>query len=189
MATIMTVGEHDTIEHLCRSHRLDPNAETLVIGTFNPLHPENKAEFFYGRGRNYLWRLLPISLGEAIDLKDAPVEDKKSFMRRHRVDFIDIIASAKVPPRWKINFADRELNNNCGLNWRAIAEETVALPLRRVLFTRKSFNDVTKMRDRVTTLVAHFAERGVQVCFLPTPARYYSAKKQQDWNSIIRPLL
>ena len=185
----MTTSDHDTIQHLCRSHRLDPKAKTLVVGTFSPEHPKNGADFFYGRGRNYLWRLLPISLGEAIDLKDAPVEDKKRFMRRHKVDFIDLIASATVPPRWKINFADRELNNNCGLSWRGIAEETASLPLQRVLFTRKSFNDVTKMRDRVVALVAHFAERGVQVCFLPTPARFYSARKQQEWNSIIGPLL
>jgi len=110
-------------------------------------------------------------------------------MKRHTVDFIDLITSATVPPRWKINFRDGDLNNNCDLKWRDIEGETVALPLRRVLFTRKSFNDVARMRGRVATLIEHFAERSVRVGFLPTPGRYYNAKKQQDWNDVIRPLL
>ena len=43
----------------------------VIIGTFNPDVEENKAEFFYGRSRNYFWNLLPKVFGyEPLKEKD-----------------------------------------------------------------------------------------------------------------------
>lgn len=172
----------ERIEHLCSDHKIDPETETLMIGTFNPRYPGNKADFFYGRGKNYLWRLLPNSFGEAIDLKAAPLPIKKEFMKRHKVDFIDLISSASIKPGWKLNFQDRDLNDNCELEWRVIETETATIPLKRALFTRKAFNDVPKMRDRVNALTSYFSGRGVKVGFLPTPSRFYNDDKQREWT-------
>ena len=44
-------------------HQISPQTETLILGTFNPETPDNETEFFYGRRRNYLWRLLPSAYG------------------------------------------------------------------------------------------------------------------------------
>jgi G:T/U-mismatch repair DNA glycosylase len=35
----------------------------LIIGTFNPATYKNQADFFYSRGKNYFWRLLPVAFG------------------------------------------------------------------------------------------------------------------------------
>jgi G:T/U-mismatch repair DNA glycosylase len=56
------------IRHRLLEHEINPETETLVIGTFNPDTTDNKADFFYGRGRNYLWSLLSSAFGSD-DLK------------------------------------------------------------------------------------------------------------------------
>ena len=43
---------------------IDAATEILIVGTFNPDTDKNPAEIFYGRSRNFLWKLLPIALGQ-----------------------------------------------------------------------------------------------------------------------------
>ena len=52
------------IKHRFVDHKIDVNTEILVVGTFNPETPENIADFFYGRQRNFLWTLMPTAFGE-----------------------------------------------------------------------------------------------------------------------------
>lgn len=52
------------IGHKFIDHQLNPNTMVLIVGTFNPNVNNNEADFFYGRNRNYLWRLLPIAFGQ-----------------------------------------------------------------------------------------------------------------------------
>ena len=49
----------------------------LIIGTFNPDVTCNDAEFFYGRAKNFFWRLLPEVFGEE-SLK-GDVQKQKEF--------------------------------------------------------------------------------------------------------------
>ena len=58
------------IKHLLLDYKINPETETLIIGTFNPDTPENDADFFYGRSRNFLWKMLPTAFEEE-DLKKA----------------------------------------------------------------------------------------------------------------------
>ena len=55
-------GHHN---HLNGNNGLLPNWEvnTLIIGTFNPSNnwvPNNAANYYYGRPRNYFWKILGI---------------------------------------------------------------------------------------------------------------------------------
>mgnify|MGYP000203195880 CR=1 FL=1 len=54
-----------TIKHKFLDHNINPKAEMLFLGTFNPETENNDADFFYGRSRNYLWKLLPLAIGRA----------------------------------------------------------------------------------------------------------------------------
>ena len=83
------------LQHKFLSHQINPLTETLIIGTFNPMGSENKAEFFYGRGHNFLWRLLPNAFNEP-DLKRKPIEEKLAFIKKFKIDFIDLIAEVDV---------------------------------------------------------------------------------------------
>ncbi len=83
------------ISHKFIGHQINPNTETLIVGTFNPDTDKNSAEFFYGRSRNYLWSLLPIAF-QSPDLKHATKSEKLDFMSLHSVDFIDLISKVEV---------------------------------------------------------------------------------------------
>jgi len=83
------------VNHISSSRKIDPNTEILIIGTFNPNTPKNPADFFYGRRQNFLWRLLPLALGEN-DLKKSTREEKISFIQKHKIDFTDLIDALEV---------------------------------------------------------------------------------------------
>jgi hypothetical protein len=57
-------GKKICVQHKFANHRLNPAAETIILGTFNPGHDANKARFFYSSPRNQLWSLLPRAFGE-----------------------------------------------------------------------------------------------------------------------------
>ena len=52
--------------------------KTVIIGTFNPDVPCNKAELFYGRAQNHFWTLLPKVFGKK-SLK-GDVQKQKEFL-------------------------------------------------------------------------------------------------------------
>ena len=59
----------------------------VIIGTFNPDVEENKAEFFYGRSRNYFWNLLPKVFGYE-PLKEKDIEEKIKFSYSEHLGYI-----------------------------------------------------------------------------------------------------
>ncbi len=84
------------VKHRFQSHSIHPATETLIVGTFNPEAEANEADFFYGRSRNFLWRLLPTALGSE-DLKGRLKEEKVNFIRQQlHVNGLDADAAAHV---------------------------------------------------------------------------------------------
>ena len=61
----------ETVYHKFKDHKIQDDTQLLVIGTFNPDVKGNSADFFYGRPRNYLWKLLPLCFGYE-NLKEKP---------------------------------------------------------------------------------------------------------------------
>jgi hypothetical protein len=68
------------VKHGFLDHKIDPAAETIIIGTFNP-GSLCDISFFYSGARNRLWRLLPNAFGER-DLRQASRDEKIEFCRR-----------------------------------------------------------------------------------------------------------
>lgn len=71
------------------------NSSTLVIGTFNPQNafcPNNIAEFFYQRPRNYFWRVLPLIAGED-SIENNDTEAQLNFLHKHEIGITDILVS------------------------------------------------------------------------------------------------
>jgi len=69
------------IKHKFSGHKIQKDTEILIIGTFNPDTEGNDAEFFYGRSRNYLWKILPLCIGNE-DLKGKPFDEKLRFIKK-----------------------------------------------------------------------------------------------------------
>ncbi len=173
-----------TLKHRMSHHRLNPETETLIIGTFNPDTPDNKAEFFYGRSRNFLWRLLPVAFGEE-DLKGADKSLKRDFMERMKIDLIDIIEEVQVEPGHETNYMDSYLDK-LEIKWRNLIPEINKLQhLRKICFTRKTFSDIPNIKKEIMKIRDLCIRRGIYFKALATPSRIYSEAKQQEWSDFL----
>lgn len=167
------------------SQVINPATETLIIGTFNPAAASNPAETFYGRGRNFMWRLLPTAYGES-NLKDASVEMKISFITRCKIAFIDLISEIEVEEGQEVNYSDHYLDTR-PIIWTHVIEVIDNLPdLKRVCFSRRTFSGIPNMAQRVNEIALHCKKKGLHFQLLTTPARFYSEAKQIEWSNFLR---
>ena len=170
------------IKHKYLTHKINPATEFLIIGTFNPDTKENPAEFFYGRSRNYLWRLLPTAFAET-DLKDKSKNDKLNFIHKRKIDFIDLISEVEVED--ETNYYDGYIDSRVS-KWHGITNEITKLKgIKRVCFSRKSFSDIPQMKKRIENIRNFCEDNKINFRFLVTPARFYSADKQKEWTHFL----
>jgi len=167
------------IRHRFINHKINPKTEILIIGTFNPDTPENIADFFYGRQRNFLWTLLPTSLGEE-SLKGKPRDEKLRFINRFKIDFIDLISEVDVEE--VANYYDAYIDNKVSI-WRDVVMELERLPnIKRIALTRKTFTDIPNMKVEIEKIRLFCVEKNIVFEYLPTPARFYNNDKQGKWT-------
>ena len=169
------------IKHRFINHQIDPNTETLIIGTFNPDIQENPAEFFYGRNKNYLWTLLPTAFEES-NLKGKTKLEKIAFIKKHKIDFIDLISEIEVQDNEKLNYTDTLIDGKVS-EWTKIIEAISKLQhLKRIGFTRRTFARVPNIQQQIEEVKQHADEKGILFQFLTTPARFYNQQKQEEWG-------
>jgi G:T/U-mismatch repair DNA glycosylase len=172
------------VKHKFLDHQINPNTETFIIGTFNPDTDSNQAEFFYGRGRNYLWRLLPVAFQEA-DLQGANKLDKLEFITKNKIDFIDLISEVEVEEGQEANYYDGYIDKR-KIKWREIISEIDQLKnLKRVCFTRKTFSDIQNMKKQIEVIKEHCKKKNIHFQEMITPARFYNEGKQIEWTNFI----
>lgn len=173
-----------TVQHRFLNHQINPETEMLIIGTFNPETPDNDAEFFYGRSRNYLWRLLPSAFGET-DLKGASKKEKLEFIKQYKINLIDLIEEIQVEEGQDANYYDGYIDNKV-TRWRNIIGIIDTLPnLKRVCFTRKTFSDIPDMKKQLDAIQKHCDNKGIPFKALTTPARFYREDKQTEWTNFL----
>lgn len=171
-----------TIQHKFLSHKINPHTETLIIGTFNPFSSNNKAEFFYGRERNFLWRLLPKAFGDN-DLKAHSIQEKIDFIKKRKIDFIDLISEINVAEGEENNYDDSYIDDKV-ISWRNIKLEIDKLSnLKKVCFTRKTFSGIPKMKIKIEEIQTYCESKNIRFQFLITPARNYTSRKQIIWTN------
>ncbi len=168
-----------SVKHRFIDHSINPLTEILVIGTFNPDTKDNKADFFYGRGRNHLWTLIPRAFGHP-SLKGKEKSEKMNFIKYQKIDFIDLIA--QVEAEEESNYDDRYIDNKV-TEWRNVKAELDRLKnLRKVCLTRKTLTDIPNMRIKVNELAEYCERRNISFQLLTTPARFYRNDKQEEWS-------
>lgn len=172
------------IKHKFIDHKINPDTECLIVGTFNPDVEGNEATFFYGRQRNSLWKLLPIAYGEE-SLKQASLEEKIEFMKKHHVDFIDLIAEIEVEVGQEHNYDDKYIDSRVKV-WTKIEDVIESLRnLKMVCITRKTFTSIPNLRKSVEKLQQLCADKSITSNCMITPSRFYNQQKQDEWNYII----
>lgn len=170
------------VRHRFLNHTIDPETEILIIGTFNPDTPENEADFFYGRQRNFLWTLVPKSFGDE-SLKNHTKQEKLNYIRRQKIDFIDLICEVDVDE--VSNYDDAYLDSRV-ISWRDVISEIEQLKkLKKVCFSRKSFSGIPNMKEKIEAVRLYCDKSGIRFMYLTTPARFYRADKQEEWTNFL----
>ena len=174
------------LQHRFINHQINDLTEILIIGTFNQDTDENKADFFYGRGRNYLWRILPAVFDEE-DLKKKSKSEKIDFIKNKKIDFIDLISEVDVHE--VANYYDGYLDCRVSI-WRDVISEIRKFKsIKRVCFTRKSFSDIPHIRTKIEEIREYCEKNNIYFQYLTTPARFYNADKQAEWNAFFSSLI
>ena len=170
------------ISHKFRNYQPSKYTETLFLGIFIPDHSE--VDFFYGRSRNFFWHLLPKCWGME-SMLDSPLSGKQQIIASHQIDFADLIEALDVPEGEEDNSDDTFIDSHVE-QWKDIIGLIDSLPnLKNVYFTRKTFNNIPRIRIQVTSISKHCKEKGIRICKLETPARFFSEEKQQQWIDTI----
>lgn len=173
------------IKHRFLHHQINPSTETLIIGTFNPDIRENPAEFFYGRNKNYLWTLLPTAFEES-NLKGKTKPEKIAFIKKHKIDFIDLISEIELQDNEKLNYTDTLIDGKV-TEWTKIIEAISKLQyLKRIGFTRRTFARVPNIQQKIEEVKQHADQEGIIFRFLTTPARFYNQQKQEEWDHFFK---
>lgn len=155
----------------------------VIIGTFNPDIECNDAEFFYGRAKNFFWRLLPEVFGKG-SLK-GDVKGQKEFLKEHDIELSDLIISVEMNPEDRCSYGDDKLTNVITYNTDNIINSLLKGRTKEVYFTRKSFDkSVQNIRDEIYKIKEFCEQNGIKFRFLPTPSRFYSQKKLEEWKSV-----
>lgn len=172
------------VNHRFLTHAINPNTETLIIGSFNPDVEANKADFFYGRSRNFLWRLLPTVFGEE-SMKGAPKDEKLAFIAAHNIDFIDLTKSVNVDEGEEANYLDTYIDFRVA-EWNDVLSVIKALKnLKRVCFTRKTFDRIPNMERQIREIQTYCEASKIHFKCVSTPARFYNSEKQEEWTEFI----
>lgn len=183
-----SVPKKVVVTHKFLSHSIDPETETLIVGTFNPLADGNKADFFYGGHWNQLWDLLPEAFQER-SLREELAGKQKTFCKRWKIDFIDVITKVEVDAGKETSRKDSYIDNKV-VCWRDVTSEIKKLPnLTLVCFTREKFGGTPNIKRKIYEIIDHCQRSKITFKFLvsPSPARRLEKKKkQEEWNRVFR---
>jgi len=170
------------VRHKFRDFKLNSNTQTLIIGTFNPDTIANKATFFYGTGRNYLWRILAQVFGHSEIPRGR--NEQEQFIGLRRIGFIDLISEVVVPRGQENNRDDRYIDAKI-TKWAEVDSEIEKLPsLERVCFSRKTLSGIPNIKAQVE-IVQDSIRDGITFKYLVSPARYFSEEKVNEWRGFL----
>lgn len=169
------------VKHRFLQHYPLIGKKILILGTFNPDLASNKAEFFYGRSKNYFWTLLP-AMFSTPSLKAQSVQDKLSFLQKYEIELSDLILSVNMQKSDLTQYADEKLSNVEQWNTDNIIKTLKKGTTKEVYFTRKTFANVTNIQEQIKKIEAFCIENDLRFRYLPTPSRFVNEHKIQEWK-------
>lgn len=153
----------------------------VIIGTFNPDVPCNKAEFFYGRVQSHFWTLLP-KVFDKESLK-GNVQKQKEFLELYDIELSDLILSVELNEEDICSYGDDKLTNVILYNTDNIIKSLAKGKTKEVYFTRKTFyKSVENIKKEIYKIKEYCEQNSIKFRFLPTPARFYNEKKLEEWR-------
>jgi hypoxanthine-DNA glycosylase len=146
------------------------NSEILILGTFPSLKSfENN--FYYSHPKNQFWEILSIIFN---DKKPNTIEEKKEFLKKHKIALWDSICKAK-----------RKNGNSRDDNLEVIEPCNIKELLKKHPNIKK-IAVTSRLAERV--IKKHFPE--IDIIYLPSPsplnARLNLKKKAEIWKKLLQ---
>ena len=126
--------------------------KTLIIGTFNPENnwkEDNKAEYFYGRPRNYFWRALPcFTVPSPIPnpaIAHHNIATQKEFLKKYEIGLTDLLIRINdadwdnnIHRQWINKVKDKDIERFSNLEWNTnyIIQQIKKQGIAAVYFTK-----------------------------------------------------
>jgi len=91
-----------TIDHIALIKKWEipevlKNANTIILGSFNPYNPEKEnTDYYYGRNSNFLWKTIASIIGKNEDFFQDNFDRKYEVMVDLKFGFMDIIDSIEI---------------------------------------------------------------------------------------------
>lgn len=108
-------------------HEIDPfydgHSEILILGSF-PSPKSRESGFYYGHPQNRFWKILGSVFEEPVPVS---ADEKKHFLKRHRIALWDVIASCEIA-----GADDRSIRNPKPNNLKLILDNA---PIKKILIT------------------------------------------------------
>lgn len=128
------------------------NYNTLIIGTFNPENSwkaDNSARYFYGRSRNYFWKVLPRFTSAEHDVQ-APIDyqninSQREFLKANKIGITDILTkindadtTSEIHKSWISTVKDNDIEKFSDFHWNTnnIINELKKRKIKAVYFTK-----------------------------------------------------
>lgn len=172
----------------------------LFIGTFNPswnFGNADQADYFYGRGRNYFWTILPAVFNQP-DLKNSPFGVKLDFLQNFEIGITDLVRTVQNADinnpidvaNLTNGFSDEVLstyelsfNTNVILDFINNNSET----LQGVFLTRSTLNGIHQIAAEWSLVQQNCLECGINCEKLITPSRFVNQQKIDSWIIAVNP--
>ena len=119
-------------------------------------------------------------------LKNATLQEKKDFINKFNIGFVDIIQEIEVGIGQETNYKDNYIDGKV-TKWLDIESfiENHQL-LKKVFLTRKTFKDIPRIKKQIDLIKDICYRKDIEFYCLPSPARYENNKKLDEWISIIK---
>lgn len=178
------------IKHKFLPRQLNPETEILIVGTFNPGINANRANFFYSRGHTSFWELMSAIFGEKC-LRYSEKQEKEDFIKRHKIDFADLIEEIDITAQDLSSYKDITLDENWNVvKCKNIPQEISHLnKLKKVCFTRRTFQYIPNIQKKVEELELWCKNKGIEFRGLTTPANYGKVdaqKRFEEWKAFFK---
>jgi hypothetical protein len=128
------------------------NYNTLIIGTFNPENSwkaDNSAKYFYGRSRNYFWKILPHFTSARPEIKTAidyqNINHQREFLKANNIGITDILTKIndaditnEIHKSWISSVKDSDIEKFSNFNWNTdnIINELKKKKIQAVYFSK-----------------------------------------------------
>jgi hypothetical protein len=174
------------IPHKFRAYINQNDIKVLFLGTFNPEITCNRSTFFYGRSHNFFWQLVPHAFCEK-SLKNSTDLEKRAFLTKNKIGLLDLISSVTVNDELELcSYGDVKLDRSFP-QWNDDIFKLIdgCRDLRSIFLTRKTFQGIPNIMNRVSVIQKYACNKGIHVEVLVTPSRFTNEVKQDEWTKAI----